>query len=154
VFSVWIPSRRTCLGLTAAWTGIGAGALAVVFACSAYPGTAHNDNFASFWLGVLALMFGAAMIPACPMLLTILLVGGRRYLKRIARARSPWAGLWTATLLVPLALEAVLGIRLIRFLDANVSIATPSWHALEFSATFLAVGGLLALILICSPRAQ
>jgi uncharacterized membrane protein YhaH (DUF805 family) len=156
---VGYASRRKCLWLTAIWAGLGAATLAVVFWYSSYPTSVGYEPDVPRGLGPLMLLLAMAMIPMCTLLPPLALSVGRRHLRAVARASSGWIVLWTVTALLPIAIEAVFWLRLIRFerlsspIGSGVSMASPSWHALEFSAAFLAVGLIMAVVLMGATRA-
>jgi hypothetical protein len=93
------------------------------------------------------------MLSLCTLLPVPLLMTGRVYLRRSARAGARWVTAWTAVASASIAVEAVFWIRLVHLLGtSDPNLPEPSWHALDFSAGFLIVGAAMAYVLIGATR--
>ena len=151
--SGWGTSRKSCLGLAAGWSLLGAGLCAVTFAISLVPETGSYPNYIQsvpFGLNAAEAVLEACMLPLCTLIPVPLLIAGRRYLRSsLAGKRRVTA--WTTAASAGIAVEALFWLRLCHFVAGSRWLSDPSWHALELTAGFLIAGATMTGILLGIP---
>jgi len=148
---------RLCLGLTACWALLGAGACASTFVISTIPAPLPDGRSIPALLFVTEELLALAMVPLCLLVPVPLLVVGRSYLRDSARAAPPWVRAWAVAVSAGIGVEALFVVRLAHFFGAAetsfADLGQPSWHALAFSIGFLAAGAAMCLVLASARRA-
>jgi hypothetical protein len=151
--------RTLCLGFTACWALLGAGACASTFAISTIPAPLPDGRPIPALLLVLDGLLALAMVPLCLLVPVPLLLVGRRYLRDSAQVAPKWRRAWTVAASAGIGVEALFAVRLARSFRAAqagfAGLGQPSWHALAFSIGFLVAGAAMSLVLIGArqPRA-
>jgi hypothetical protein len=145
---------RLCLGFTACWALLGAGACASTFVISTIPAPLPDGRSVPAPLLITEALLALEMVPLC--VLVPLLIVGRGYLRHPARAAAPWVKAWTVAASAGIGVEALFIIRLAHLFWVPgarfANLGQPSWHALAFAIGFLIAGAAMSFALIGARR--
>jgi hypothetical protein len=141
---------KLCISLAAVWSLLGVGTCALLFAVSLIPLQGASPNYVRsvpVGLDYTGTILGVCMVPLCMFIPVPLLIAGRRHLRRsLAGTRRVTA--WTASASAGILVEALF---LFKLGHHDSLIPYRSWHALELSVGFLAVGAAMAAVLLGIP---
>jgi hypothetical protein len=143
----------SCVALVGGWALIGAAACAVTFVVSAIPAPVPDGRSIPLFLQIIEAAFALSMLPFCTLVPIPLLITGHKYLLRSARAAWGWRAAWITAAGASIAVEVEFWFRFVSLLvSGSPGLSYMDWHALDFSASFLAVGGAMAFVLIGATR--
>jgi len=147
-----ISARTRCVTLVAVWSLLGAIPCAIAFGIITsliQPGGLWSP---SAWFVIAGIALGFFALPLCGLMPVLLLIAGRRYLRRStgpgAREDTAWTVAASAAIAVGV-LFWVWGWDCLK--DRAWQEPFPSWPTLDVSIAFLIVGAAMAGILLSTP---
>ena len=147
-----IPARTRCVTLVATWSLLGAIPCAIAFSIMAgllLPGGLWSP---SSWLVIAGIALGLFALPSCGLMPVLLLIAGRRYLRRSTGPGTREDTAWTAAASAAIAVGALFWVWAWDCLkDKEWMEPFPYWPALDVSIAFLIVGAAMAGILLSTP---
>jgi len=106
----------------------------------------------SSWLAIAGIALGLFALPSCGLMPVLLLITGRRYLRRSTGPGTREYTAWTAAASAAIAVGALFWVWAWDCLkDKEWMEPFPYWPALDVSIAFLIVGAAMAGILLSTP---
>jgi hypothetical protein len=150
-----MPARTRCVTLVATWSLLGAIPCAIMFGIMAgllLPGGLWSP---STWLVIAGIALGLCALPSCGLMPVLLLIAGRRYLRRSADPATREDTAWTVAASAAIAVGVLFWVWAGDCLkDKEWMEPFPYWPTLDVSIAFLIVGAAMAGILLSTPLPQ
>ena len=147
-----ISARTRCITLVAVWSLLGAVPCAIAFGLITSLIQPGGWRSPSSWLVIAGMALGLCALPVCGLMPVLLLVAGRRYLRRSTGPGTREDTAWTVVASAAIAVGVLVWVWVWDCLKDRAWMEPfPSWPTLDVSIAFLIVGAVMAGILLSTP---